>query len=1062
MRALTLFLVLSFFFLEIINAQSLKNQNWTYIPIDSTKQKWGDWNDPDWLRYFGLDFCDVNRDGNIDIISGRYIYHNPGGTMEGLWQRTVLDDNVDAIFSIDTDGDQYSDIIAQALPDIYWYEAINEQGTRYKRTAIASIPATSHVNSQGFEKAQILPGGPTELLIAGNGNIYCISIPAQIQSSEQWPTYLIAINTSDEGIGVGDIDGDGDLDIACGRRPEGEGEPKILVWFENPGSIEHPWEDHVVGFTENAIDRVEIADLTGDGHVEIIISEERYPGLEPDGYLYWFSRKENIYVEWEKHVIVRQYSMNNLDIADIDNDGDIDIITNEHKGPGLELQLWENDGKANFTKHILDTGKENHLGTQFIDLDGDGDLDIAGCAWDYFNRMHVWRNDAIKPVKPGSIFREYRWVPPESTDAGKFLRVGGNLNYLTSPDHFPPENLKDGFIRLADSIDLSGATYAELVIERLQSHEDTKGLKIQINNNEWIPVHDPPRIPNPATDYMFHFYPKINIPLDHIESGFVDFKLEVDEHQKWNWPQNLIYGLVFRIYYENEKGELNARIGGIDNNSKIGNEQKLQIFSDQLSDIKKVDYIGFYEDVNWQGDGIYQQWQYHIHMAKIRNHIGGSNTPPFIVNWDTHWLPDQDQEMKIMARVEAKNGLMYLTEAVEGLKLTRDYSVHLIKPFQQPGNWVTRAGEFSEYFNLPIKPQYISQANLYWRSWSPCYSEGIKLNNKVIIEKENWPCYEYFEHIKKLQDISILKKGQNTLTTLKTPLHNGQMVHGMEVQWPGIMMKIKFKKEKKMLDTTLMDYEGKPHFVIKTSKLTYYFDIEGGGFSRIIDEFGNDWISFKRNPWNQYPASAGSSFRGLPNLVFNGDDAGAGHPGHYKCKSWVEGNKIVTETKSGKWKWSWEFFDDHAILDIITTDPEQTYWFLYEGTPGGKFKPGDYYYGTENDGPFQEQHDFFNSGAMFDQFQWMYAGNTNSKNVFYIIQMQKDAHNDLISYLGNSEEGIKSKNGMTVFGFGRDKQTNPLLSKPQKFVIGFYPGRITDAFLHKKFSEFITNKFFKP
>ncbi|MCK4344330.1 MAG: hypothetical protein KAX05_03520 [Bacteroidales bacterium] len=79
-----------------------------------------------------------------------------------------------------------------------------------------------------------------------------------------------------------------------------------------------------------------------------------------------------------------------------------------------------------------------------------------------------------------------------------------------------------------------------------------------------------------------------------------------------------------------------------------------------------------------------------------------------------------------------------------------------------------------------------------------------------------------------------------------------------------------------------------------------------------------------------------------------------------------------------------------------------------------------------------------------------------------MIQMQKDAHVDLISYLGNSEEGIKSKNGMTVFGFGRDEQTNPLLSKPQKFVIGFYPERITDAFLHKNFSEFITNKFFKP
>ncbi|MBZ0257710.1 FG-GAP-like repeat-containing protein, partial [bacterium] len=93
---------------------------------------------------------------------------------------------------------------------------------------------------------------------------------------------------------------------------------------------------------------------------------------------------------------VTQYSMNNLDLADIDKDGDIDIITNEHKGPRLETQLWINDGSAHFDKKILDTGKENHLGTQFVDLDGDGDLDVAGCAWDNYKWMHVWRYDKIK------------------------------------------------------------------------------------------------------------------------------------------------------------------------------------------------------------------------------------------------------------------------------------------------------------------------------------------------------------------------------------------------------------------------------------------------------------------------------------------------------------------------------------------------------------------------------------------------------------------------------------------------------------------------------------------
>ena len=73
--------------------------------------------------------------------------------------------------------------------------------------------------------------------------------------------------------------------------------------------------------------------------------------------------------------------MNNLDLADIDEDGDIDIITNEHKGPQLETQIWQNDGQGDFSKESIDLGKENHLGTQLADLDADGDLDLVGAGW---------------------------------------------------------------------------------------------------------------------------------------------------------------------------------------------------------------------------------------------------------------------------------------------------------------------------------------------------------------------------------------------------------------------------------------------------------------------------------------------------------------------------------------------------------------------------------------------------------------------------------------------------------------------------------------------------------
>lgn len=653
-------LLLLIFCCQALPAQVFEAQNWTYVSIDSNKQKWGDWAQPGWLRYFGLDAGDVDRDGLLDVISGRYIYHNPGGDMRENWKRTALDDNVDGIFYTDVDNDAYADIIAMALPNVYWYEALDKQGKNYRRTLISAVPATSHVNSQGFEKADVIPGGKAELLIAGNGNVYVISIPEKLKEGELWPTHLIARNTSDEGIGFGDIDGDGDVDLACGRRPEGENEPTILVWFENPGHTDTPWPSYIVGHTEHPIDRIEIADLNGNGQADIVMAEERYPGLEPDGSLFWFSARTNLKTEWEKHLIVTQYSSNNLDVADIDEDGDIDLLTGEHKGKALELQIWENDGQAQFTKHVIDTGKENHLGTQWVDLDADGDLDIIGAAWDNYKWQHVWIN-----------------------------------------------------------------------------------------------------------------------------------------HQK--------------------------------------------------------------------------------------------------------------------------------------------------------------------------SPISISEVT----------------------------------------------------------------------------------------------YEGAPHFLISTEKINYYYDREGGGFSRIIDQDGNDWVSFKKEPWGEYPASAASAFRGLPNLVWQGEDDGAGHPGHQKCNSWVDGDQIITESKSGKWKWRWNFSSEYAHLEVIKTDPDRGYWFLYEGTPGGKYQPDQTYFGTNVSDPSHAQYDYYKNNLLKQNMRWAYCGINGLDRVFYMVQVESDQQMDILSTLGNSEKGIASADGMTVWGFGRNEKPAALLDTPQQFVIGFYPKEIDSAEKHQVFAKYVEQTFLK-
>ncbi|MDD4224868.1 MAG: VCBS repeat-containing protein [Mariniphaga sp.] len=393
MKTTGLLILICLFFMtgHVVSAQT-RAADWTYMEIDFEKSKWGDYDEPAWLRYFGLDMGDLNHDGLKDILSGRWVYLNPGNDMAGKWEKVDVGLNVDGILIMDVDDDGYSDIIAQALPDVYWLEAADKEATKWKSVKIGEIPATSHVNSQGFEKAQIVSGGKNEFVIAGNGDIYSFEIPADPEK-EKWKITLIAADTSDEGIGTGDIDGDGDVDVAAGRRPEGGSEPLIIVWYENPGDGSGNWSGVVVGRTNHPADRIEIADLNGDQRADIIVAEERYPGKEPDGNLFWYEQPEDKEGEWIRHWVVTQYSMNNLDVADMDHDGDIDLLTAEHKGPDLELQLWENNGKGEFIKHILDTGKESHLGTQLADMDEDGDLDIVSIGWDNYPFVHLWINE---------------------------------------------------------------------------------------------------------------------------------------------------------------------------------------------------------------------------------------------------------------------------------------------------------------------------------------------------------------------------------------------------------------------------------------------------------------------------------------------------------------------------------------------------------------------------------------------------------------------------------------------------------------------------------------------
>jgi hypothetical protein len=391
---------------------------WQHIQVDSTRERYVYPGGADWWRWFGLDMADITHDGYADIASGKYFYRNPGGDMTGAWPRVQFPIEVDAMIIIDVDDDAYGDVIGLAQPDVFWLEAKDYQASSWSVLSIGELPGGDHGNTQLYSKAQIVPGGKEEIVLGSTDGLYYFEVP-NYPGSGNWPK--TRITPENAGYATGDIDNDGYIDIA-GTMPNPAAPDSIvpgtrnvrwdqdlITWWKNPGNGSRAWQHYTVGIATHA-DRFAMADLNGDKKLDIIITEERYPGHVANSDLFWYEQPADpAKSNWTRHHVVRQQSTNNLDVADMDRDGDNDIIVCEHnmpfnnaQAPGYgkeKLQIWENDGRGNFTERIVDVGKESHLGSQVHDMDGDGDPDIVSIAWRDYQNLHLWRNDAIRQTQ---------------------------------------------------------------------------------------------------------------------------------------------------------------------------------------------------------------------------------------------------------------------------------------------------------------------------------------------------------------------------------------------------------------------------------------------------------------------------------------------------------------------------------------------------------------------------------------------------------------------------------------------------------------------------------------
>ncbi len=96
--------------------------------------------------------------------------------------------------------------------------------------------------------------------------------------------------------------------------------------------------------------RVKWGDFNSNGIHDIAVSEKRFSGTDPDANLYVFIGQQGSKPTCKQTTIITQYSINNLDAADVDNERDLDVISGNNGDQNTFVNNSITPGNTNYQR----------------------------------------------------------------------------------------------------------------------------------------------------------------------------------------------------------------------------------------------------------------------------------------------------------------------------------------------------------------------------------------------------------------------------------------------------------------------------------------------------------------------------------------------------------------------------------------------------------------------------------------------------------------------------------------------------------------------------------------